>query len=476
MPDSPHAASVCMPLWEHNVAYEKGDQAVISAFNSGYPRFFMNPLVTQLRAKLAQRVGLSADDSLLLPTESSAKRCAEYVRHRGFPNAKVSATDEGVWLVHSRGQSTALREFWQHGGEILSSRTAELCLAGGSQSITATAAKEALRERIAELQHVAAGDVYLFPSGMAAIYAAWRITQNDAAPIQFGFPYVDTFKILERFGTVEPWFFPNGSAADIEELSQRLQSQSASALFCEVPGNPLLTTPDVPRLCELARAHDFAMVIDDTLGAMLNVDARPYADLITTSLTKFFSGQGDVLGGSLCLVPDSPNYPQLKARLEAEYEDLFCDADAEVLLANSVNVRQRVTAINRSTKALVEALRGHPKVEALHYPSEDTQKNFEALRDSHFATGGYGGLLSVVPKNAEQAAPKIYDALQVCKGPNLGTNFTLCCPYTILAHYEELDFATDCGVSPYLLRISVGLEPTDWIVERVLSALAAGDS
>ena len=51
-----------------------------------------------------------------------------------------------------------------------------------------------------------------------------------------------------------------------------------------------------------------------------------------------------------------------------------------------------------------------------------------------------------------------YDALDVAKGPSLGTNFTLVCPYTLLAHYHELDFALSYNVPPNLIRIAVGLE------------------
>ena len=51
-----------------------------------------------------------------------------------------------------------------------------------------------------------------------------------------------------------------------------------------------------------------------------------------------------------------------------------------------------------------------------------------------------------------------YDALQLAKGPSLGTNFTLCCPYTLLAHFTELPWAADYGVSSRLIRVSVGLE------------------
>ncbi len=68
-------------------------------------------------------------------------------------------------------------------------------------------------------------------------------------------------------------------------------------------------------------------------------------------------------------------------------------------------------------------------------------------------------------------AQKVYDALEVCKGPSLGTAFTLVCPYVLLAHYEELAWAKSCGVPSHLLRVSVGLEEPQDLWERFLKAL-----
>ena len=51
-------------------------------------------------------------------------------------------------------------------------------------------------------------------------------------------------------------------------------------------------------------------------------------------------------------------------------------------------------------------------------------------------------------------------------------NYTLACPFTILAHYNELDFAESCGVSRWLIRVSVGLEPADELIDRFREALA----
>jgi cystathionine gamma-synthase len=66
-----------------------------------------------------------------------------------------------------------------------------------------------------------------------------------------------------------------------------------------------------------------------------------------------------------------------------------------------------------------------------------------------------------------------YDAIETAKGPSLGTNFTLTSPYTILAHYTELEWAAQFGVERGLVRISVGLEETERIVGVFKSALEA---
>ena len=64
-----------------------------------------------------------------------------------------------------------------------------------------------------------------------------------------------------------------------------------------------------------------------------------------------------------------------------------------------------------------------------------------------------------------------YDILDVAKGPSLGTNFTLVCPYTLLAHYHELDFAMNYNVPPNLIRIAVGLESYEDLRDKFEHAL-----
>ena len=113
----------------------------------------------------------------------------------------------------------------------------------------------------------------------------------------------------------------------------------------------------------------------------------------------------------------------------------------------------------------------HILVASVFYPKYVCRNHYDAIKNP---TGGYGGLFSIVLKS-EKAAQQFYDNLHTAKGPSLGTNFTLVSPYTILAHFTELDWAEKFGVSRYLVRVSVGLEERDHLLETFKHALDAVD-
>ena len=111
------------------------------------------------------------------------------------------------------------------------------------------------------------------------------------------FPYIDTLKILEKWGP-GCLFYGNGSSFDLEDLEARCKNgDKFLALFCEFPGNPLLKTPDLRRIRALADQFDFAVVVDETIGNFMNVHVLPAADIVVSSLTKVFSGDSNVMGG-----------------------------------------------------------------------------------------------------------------------------------------------------------------------------------
>jgi cystathionine gamma-synthase len=195
----------------------------------------------------------------------------------------------------------------------------------------------------------------------------------------------------------------------------------------------------------------------------------PHCDVLTSSLTKWVSGAGDVLAGAATVRSDSPLAADFLAPLSedaAECAPLYI-ADAEVLLSNMKGYAKRNTMVNANALALVAFLKDHPAVASVWHPSITQTENYAKIMHKK---GGYGGLLSVILTNPKKA-PKVYDALKLSKGPSFGTSFTLVCPYTLLAHYDELDWTEDCGVPSNLLRISVGLESPETIVNAFTEAL-----
>ena len=469
MPDSPHAVSAALPLWEHNIRYEEGDAEVVNVLQAAYPRFCLHPYVR----RLCHDIFGAENSGLIFPSSAAAQRAVDHVVWRGGRSARLVAiaNQAACGVAIEPDEFSKLREYWQHAGEVLTSRGAELILSGQAVKSSETPARQTVRRRLQELRTKPHSEIWLYPCGMAAIAAVWRaLRQHDSTnpSVQFGFPYVDTLKMQQRFAPADVQFYPVGNRDDLKQLTELLNTQQIAAVFCESTTNPLLTSLDLQALRQLADEHEFLLVIDDTLAACINHDVLPFADVVVTSLTKYFSGYGDVLAGSVTLNPASRHADWLRTGLAEHFEELLIDADVEILESNSRDVRARVEIMNRNANQLARWLTEQPQVDAVYHPSLDVQR-FDWMNEHSIDHNG--GLLSVVLKNAAVATPMMFDHLEICKGPNLGTNFTLCCPYTILAHFTELDFVEQCGVSRWLLRISVGTEPIEELQTRFQRAL-----
>ncbi|TDL22692.1 PLP-dependent transferase [Rickenella mellea] len=355
-------------------------------------------------------------------------------------------------------------------------------------------------------ENVSEDDVYLFPTGMTAIWSAHQLAlaaRPPARSVCFGFPYTDTLKILEKWGP-GCHFFGHGLDADIDDLESLLveltRSQDATgntagksppilALFCEFPSNPLLRSPNLPRLRALADKHDFLIVVDETVGNFVNVEVLPHVDIVVSSLTKVFSGDSNVMGGSLVLNPRARHYAALKATLEASYEDNYFAEDAIFMERNSRDFKRRIHVMNTSGEAVCDFLRSrslaatppppHAVIKEVFYPKFITRENFDLCRnrsEDGAEDEPYFGPLFSITFTTKAASEAFFDALPCHKGPSLGTNFTLACPYTVLAHYTELDWAQKYGVEEGLVRVSVGLEGREQLLADFEIAIKAAEA
>jgi cystathionine gamma-synthase len=447
------------------VGYEEKTAATMQRVQTGYPRFVIHRLVQTLAHRIS-----GGKPCLPFPSRRTAEEAADFVRRSSDSKAEVVHQTGAFGVTTSGTGINALRSFWQHTGLIVSSRQAEALLNGRQADADGFHLQASLRQQLADFYDCRPDDIFLAPTGMASMLAALRAV-NQRAPgrptAQLGFPYVDTLKLQQKLG-------PGGillSHLDTIEskLGSLLERERLAGCFCEIPGNPLLGCVDLEKISPLARKHHVPLVADDVVATPLNVDLSPYADLIATSLTKFVVGTGEAMGGALICNPRSALYHELKPIVQSQHEELLWADDALVLERQARGFPERMRRHNQSGLWLAERLRQHPAVERVWYPKWEFSEAYEAVRRPD---GGWGALITFLPKEAERNSPQIYDRLAFSKGPSLGTVFTLACPFTLLAHYTELDWAESCGVSRYLIRISVGLEDPEDLWARLDAALS----
>ena len=464
IPDSPHAVSVALPRWQDVVGYEEKQPELMDRLRSGYPRFVIHPLIQQLARELA-----AGQTCLPFPSRHCAELCAEFVGRTSGQPVRVISWQGAFGVTTNDAGTAALRAFWQHTGLIVPSRQAETLLTGKPEPEGGEEARQALRRLLAGFYDCPANDVFLTPTGMAAQFIALRAVlrrQPGLPTAQLGFPYVDTLKLQQKFGHGLTLFHNLDTVA--EDLQALLQRQRLAACFCEIPGNPLLGSADVSRITPALRENGVPLVADDVVATPVNVDLTRCADLIATSLTKYVAGTCDVMGGAVICNPRSPLHAELRAGVRAEHEELLWCEDAVVLEDRARGFPHRMQQHNDNGLFIAEHLRAHPVVEKVWYPKWEFSSAYESVRR---ANGGWGSLVTFLPRRAETTSPRVYDLLQVCKGPSLGAEFTLACPFTLLAHYAELEWAESCGVSRYLIRLSVGLEDPRELWRRLDRAL-----
>jgi cystathionine gamma-synthase len=350
-----------------------------------------------------------------------------------------------------------------------------------------------LRSRIAALANRACitppsrprpspSDVFLFPTGMAAIYKTHTYLVRDAPAqlaVLFGMAFMNTITALDEFGP-GCLFLGHGTDADLDALEAHLAAlppRSVSAVWAEFPANPLLATPDLARLRRLAHAHGAVLAVDDTIASWANVDVLAEADLSVASLTKSFNGYADAIAGCVILNPASPHYSRLAALFAAHYASELYAADADVLEANSRDYLARSAVLNRNALALARFLHSQVldspagPVRAVYHPTTlpSGAANYAPLLrapTAEFSAPGHGCLLSV--ELADMAATRaFYDALDVHKSVHLGAHRTLVFAYTAVAYggtAEKRAWAAQYGMRETQVRVSVGLEGEEEIV------------
>eukprot|EP00834_Sanchytrium_tribonematis_P006602 NODE_501_length_6715_cov_0.718259.p3 type:complete len:458 gc:universal NODE_501_length_6715_cov_0.718259:5125-3752(-) len=432
IPDDEHAVSVCLPTWKDNIDYEEGKLDL----RIGYPRFLMHPLVKQLN-----------DGNVVFPNKFFSDLCAKYC---GGQAEGFAINNTQLYIVKNT-DACKIRNFWQHTGLGISSRYANDIL----NNQTETYKRSTYNNIVKKMQlynAVPQNHIFLFSSGMTAIFTTFLIMQGPY--VMFGFPYIDTLKIIEKYG----------KGQFVEKLEDLLKIEKVGCIFLEFPSNPLLSVSDLEIIYQFATSKKATVVIDDTITTFYNASLLTYCDVLVTSLTKSFSGYGNVCAGSVIVNPKSNNILYKMQNLYDSASWIY-QKDLEVLDLNSNDYEERLLKMQNNSTKLLSWLKGklvaHSSIlKRVFHPEIDT---YSANMWKKYCKGSCH--LFSIEFCKETQAELFFDSLNINKGPSLGNWTTLICPYTILAHFNELDWARQYGVAKHLLRISVGCEED--LIERL---------
>ncbi|MGJ8640432.1 MAG: PLP-dependent transferase [Opitutaceae bacterium] len=482
-PSSPHAVISSLPTMADVRGYEEHDLRVVEAMASGYPRFVVHVYIRKLIDFYIHREALAGRAAVLIP----GRRAAEDVLLFVGSGAASQRVEDAVYLVHVDASDDSLayklRKFVQHTGCGISSRQAEDILFGYGKlesvfeeaSYPGAALPEAER-LLAEQIGCRTQDVLVCASGMNAFYAGYRAVQEYQLSrgrkrwLQLGWLYLDSGCVLKEFLHDEETLECCYDVFDLDVVLDKIRSygDDLSAVVVECPTNPLIQVCELQKVASLVRELGGVMIVDPTIASVYNVDVLPYADLLVSSLTKYAATEGDVMIGALAVNAESSHYGDLVLRTAAFYQPPYLRDLARLVYEMSA-APSLVEKMNENAVQLSAFLRAHPKVERVYCATLS-----EHIEDVAKANQSGGAVISIRLKGDIEP---FYDSIQLMKGPSFGARFTLLCPFVYLAHYDLVTdpegraFLESAGISPELIRISVGTEPYQEIEAVFASAL-----
>ncbi len=307
-------------------------------------------------------------------------------------------------------------------------------------------------------------------SGMAAVWVALAalVSAGDrvvAARSLFGSCFVILDEILPRFGVTTE--FVDGS--DLEQWRAAL-STPATAVFFESPSNPMQELVDVAAVCDLAHAAGAQVVVDNVFATpLLQRPLRLGADVVVYSATKHIDGQGRTLGGAVLGPKEFVDGPvQTLMRHTGPSLSPF---NAWVLTKGLETMSLRVGRQTASALRIAERLEDHPRVRAVRYPFLSSHPQHELARRQ--MTGG-GTVVTFEVEGGKQGAFAVLDALRCIDiSNNLGDSKSLVTHPATTTHRRLGEGGRAAiGITDGIVRLSVGLEDPDDLVEDLERALA----
>ena len=360
-----------------------------------------------------------------------------------------------------------------------------------------------LEKRVAALE--GGVEALAVATGQAALnYAALNVTSLGcnlvSVPQLYGTTYTLFGHIFPAQG-VEVRF----AESDVPAAIEKLIDDRTRAVFCESVGNPAGNICDIEALAEVAHRHGVPLIVDNTVATPILLRPIDYgADVVVHSLTKFMGGHGTTLGG---VIVDSGRFPWKQhgdrfpmfnqpdasyhglvyadhfgpaayiARVRSVYQRttgaVLSPLSAFLLLQGIETVALRVERHVENASKVAEFLRRDRRVDWVNYAGF-ADSPYHALAQKYFA-GRACSLLTFGVKGGFAAGKQFYDGLKLIKRlVNMGDAKSLTCHPASTTHRQmSAEEQAKAGVKPEMIRLSIGIEHIDDIIDDLDQALAA---
>ena len=325
--------------------------------------------------------------------------------------------------------------------------------------------RAALERNIAALENARFG--FAFASGMSATDAVLKLVKSGDHVILGDNTYGGTYRLFSRvlanYG-IEFDLVDTSDATNIE----RAFKPNTKMVFVETPTNPVMTVTDLRAVSEVSHAHGAKVVCDNTF--MSPYLQRPIdfdVDIVVHSTTKYLNGHSDSIGGFVALNDEKD--AEWIGFIQNSVGAILSPFDSFLVLRGTKTLAVRMEAHDRNGRAVAAFLEEHPRVEKVYYPGLASHPQHEiASRQQK----GFGGMVAF-ETGSLAAAKKVLENVKLCTlAESLGGVESLISHPATMTHASvPLEKRESLGITDGLVRVSVGIEDIEDIIEDLDQAL-----
>ena len=343
------------------------------------------------------------------------------------------------------------------------------CL-GYEYSRTGNPTREAVEKEIAVLEGGVAG--FAFGSGMAAITAVLSLFKSGDRIVIGSNVYGGTFRVLDKVFNNFGITYTIADTLDLDAFEKAI-ADDAVAVLVESPANPLMFVTDLKAVSEIARRHGILTIVDNTfMTPYLQKPLELGADIIVHSATKYLGGHSDLVAG-LVVVNDEKLAERI-AFLQNATGGVLGPFDSFLLLRGIKTLGVRMDRHCSNAQYIAEYLQKSPAVSKVYYPGLKSDSGYEV--NSRQARAG-GGMISFELAEGYDHRKFLSSTKIIALAESLGGVESLVCHPASMTHASiPKDIREKVGITDGLIRLSVGIEDKDDLVEDIEQALEASKS